>query len=104
MPKYLLAYHGGRKPEGEAAAAATMAKWRTRMGEIGPLLVDGGSPVAAARTVHQAGAIDGGWVNPISGYSLVTADDLDAAARLAFGCPIVTEGGSIEVAELQPIG
>ena len=35
----------------------------------------------------------------VSGYSVVKADDLDAAVKLARGCPVLTGGGTIEVAE-----
>jgi hypothetical protein len=42
---------------------------------------------------------EGGGQNPVSGYSLIKADDLDSAVKLARGCPVLADGGSIEVAE-----
>ena len=57
-------------------------------------------PTGAAKTVSANGSItDGGGANPLNGYSLLTATDLDAAVGLAKGCPILSAGGSVEVAE-----
>ena len=42
---------------------------------------------------------EGGGSNPLTGYTIVTADDLDAAVAMAKGCPILSSGGSVEVAE-----
>ena len=42
---------------------------------------------------------DGGGANPATGYSLIEADSLDAAVKLAKGCPVLGGGATIEVAE-----
>jgi hypothetical protein len=100
MSKYLLAYHGGSMAETEAAQAEAMAAWGSWFATLGAAVVDGGAPCAAATTIGADGSTSaGGGVNPVSGYSLITADDLDAAVALAKGCPILAAGGSIEVAE-----
>jgi hypothetical protein len=36
----------------------------------------------------------------LGGYSLIKADDLKAAVALAEGCPVLNEGGGVEVGEL----
>jgi hypothetical protein len=41
----------------------------------------------------------GGGQNPVSGYSVIKADSLDAAVKLAKDCPVLLGGGTIEVAE-----
>jgi hypothetical protein len=105
MPKFLFAYHGGKMPETEADIAAEMKRWRDWMDGLGDALVDPGNPVGMSKTVSVDGiASDGiasdGGANPVSGYSLVMADDLNMALAMAAGCPMVTQGhGSIEVAE-----
>src|SRR4051794_30977473 len=101
MPKYVFAYHGGG---GMAATdeeiAKVMEQWGAWFSELGTALVDGGNPIGAARTVSASGAVsEGGGPNPVSGYSLVDADDLDAAVTLAKGCPLLAVGGSVEVCE-----
>lgn len=105
MPKYLLAYHHntndpGPMPESEAEVAELMAAWDAWFTDIGDGLVDGGNPVAFAKTVASDGSVsDGGGVNALTGYSLVEAPDIDAAVEIAKGCPLLHSDGNVEVAE-----
>jgi hypothetical protein len=100
MPKYVLAYHGGGMPESEEEQARHMAAWGEWMGRLGAAFVDHGAPCSMAKTVSKDAVHDGGGANPISGYGLIEAPDIDAAVEMAKGCPIVTlSDGSVEVAE-----
>jgi hypothetical protein len=99
MAKYLLVYHGGGMAEGEEAQAASMAAWGAWFENLGPALADGGNPCGQAKTISGDTVSDGGGANPATGYSLIEADSLDAAAGLAKGCPVLQSGGSVEVAE-----
>ncbi len=99
MPKYILAYHGGGMPEGEEAQAAAMAAWGKFYEDMGPAIADGGAPVGLSKTVTAAGVEDSGGANPLSGYTLVTADTIEAAWEMAKGCPILKDGGTVEVAQ-----
>lgn len=100
MPKYVLAYHGGAMPESEEEQAKVMSDWEAWFGSLGDAVLDGGNPIAGSVTVGPDRSVsEGGGPNPLSGYSLIKADDLDAAAGLAQGCPILAGGGSVEVAE-----
>ena len=96
MPKYLLAYHGGGMPESKAEQEAAMAAWGAWFGSLGDAIVDAGNPTGASRTLAADGsASDGGGPNPVSGYTLVSATDLNAAVSLAKGCPLLASGGTI---------
>jgi hypothetical protein len=100
MAKYLLVYHGGSMPEGEEAQAKVMAAWGAWFQNLGPALADGGNPVSQTRTIASDGSVSaGGGANPSTGYSLIEADGIDAAVALAKGCPVLSGGASIEVAE-----
>lgn len=100
MPNYLLAYHGGGMAQDEAERNKVMAQWGKWFQDLGPALVDGGNPVMKAKTISSKGSVsEGGGQNPVSGYSLIKADSLDAAVKLARECPVLSGGGSIEVAE-----
>ena len=98
MPKYVFAYHGGKAPEDPEEGAKVMAAWESWMKGLGEAIVDPGNPVGASKTVSAAGVQDNGGANPLSGYTLVNADNLDAAVEMAKGCPILADG-SVEVAE-----
>ena len=101
MPKYILAYHGGSgMPESEAEQAAIMEAWSAWFAGMGEAIVDGGNPIGHTKTVESDGSTrNGGGANPITGYSLISAADMDAALGLAGTCPVLAAGGSVEVAE-----
>ena len=100
MAKFVFIYHGGEMPQTEEEGARVMAEWEAWFGAMGAAVIDGGAPVGMSSTLHSDGSVtaDGG-ANPTSGYSLVSADNIDAAIELARGCPILKAKGSIEVAE-----
>ncbi|MGI9288606.1 MAG: hypothetical protein ACR2P1_24685 [Pseudomonadales bacterium] len=100
MAKYLFVYHGGSMPETEAEQAAAMDAWGQWFGSMGSAVIDGGNPVGLSSTVQSDGSVvsDGG-ANPASGYSLIEASDVEDAIAKAKGCPTLSSGGSVELAE-----
>jgi hypothetical protein len=100
MAKFVFAYHGGSMPETEEEGVAVMEAWNAWYGGLGASLADGGAPTGRSMTVAADGSTtEGGGANPVSGYTIVNADDLEGAVALAKGCPILGAGGSVEVAE-----
>ncbi|MEO0767069.1 MAG: hypothetical protein AAFY75_13725 [Pseudomonadota bacterium] len=99
MPKFMFAYHGGGMPETPEEGARMMAAWNDWYSEMGEALVDGGAPVGQSMTVSQEGVAPDGGANPLSGYTVVQADTIEAACEMAKGCPMIADGsGSVEVA------
>jgi hypothetical protein len=87
-------------PETEEEQAKVMAAWGEWYGKLGAAVVDGGNPVGQTRTIASDGSTsEGGGANPVSGYAIISANDIDQAVESAKGCPILEGGGSIEVAE-----
>ena len=100
MPKFMFIFHGGGRPETPEEGERVMAAWMQWMGGLGEAIVDGGNPAGMSKTVTASGIEDHGGPNPVSGYTLVNAPDIDAACAMASGCPILEGGaGTIEVAE-----
>lgn len=99
MPKFMYIYHGGKAPESPEEGAKVMAAWTAWFEGMGALVVDGGNPAGLSKTVSASGVAEDGGANPVSGYSLVNAADHDAAVEMAKGCPILSDGGTVEVAE-----
>lgn len=100
MTNYVFTYSGGAgmaaTPE---AQEKSMAEWGAWFGAIGASLVEGGNPFGASRTVHGDGSATDSGVSALTGYSVVSAPDIAAAADLAKGCPILMTGGKVEVYE-----
>ena len=100
MAKYLFVYHGGSTPETEAEVAEVMNAWGGWLGSLGSAVVDGGNPVGTSSTVQSDGSVvANGGANPATGYSLVEASNMEDALAKAGGCPILSNGGTVEVAE-----
>lgn len=101
MPNYTFIYHGGSHPESEAEVADVMTRWRDWLGSLGKDAVDPGAPVGMSKTVMADGSVvDGGGSNPLSGYSVISAKDMDDALSKSKDCPHLSSGGSIEIAEV----
>lgn len=101
MTRYLLSYHGGKMPETKEEGDRVMKAWGDWMGALGAALADGGNPTSRSKTIAANGSVsDGGGANPVAGYTIIEASDLDAAVKLAKGCPQLASGGSVEVSEL----
>jgi YCII-related domain len=99
MANYLLAYNGGSVPETDAEREAVMVAWTQWFGNLGQAVVDPGNPFGPSKAVGSDGSASDGAPSGLTGYSVVTADSLDAAAEIAKGCPVLTAGGNVEVYE-----
>ena len=95
---YVLVYHGGAMPDSPEEGAKVMQAWTTWFGQIGDHLVDGGNPASRTQTISAAGSVSDDASGP-SGYSIIKADSLDEAVRIAKGCPVLAGGASVQVVE-----
>ena len=101
MPNYMLAYHGGKTPESPEEGEVHMAKWKAWAEELGNSLVNKGTPLGDSKTVSSSGVTDGGGKNPLIGYSILKAENIDAAVKLVKNCPHIHFGGTMVVAEMM---
>jgi hypothetical protein len=98
MGKYVLTYKGGAMAPTEAEIQASMAKWGQWFGDLGEAVADAGNPFGPSTAVGAGGTrreVTGG----LGGYSILTAANLEAAADLAKGCPVLEGGGTVEIYE-----
>jgi hypothetical protein len=103
MSTYVLAYTGGSMPETDEARAAVMESWGAWFGGLGSAVVDPGNPFGASASVAGDGSVSDGAAGALTGYSIITADDLSAATAAAKDCPILAGGnGAIQVYEVVP--
>ena len=100
MPNFIFAYHGGTMPETQEEGARVMAAWNAWYEGMGAQLVNPGGPVGKSSTVTKKGVEAGGGSNPLSGFTVVSADNEVSATTIAQGCPILDDGGTVEVVEI----
>ena len=99
MANFLLTFHGGSMPETEADQAAVMTAWTAWFGQLGDALVDGGNPASQTKVISADGSVAAGGATSPTGYSIISAGDIDAAVALAKGCPVLGGGAMVEVVE-----
>ncbi len=80
--------------------AEQMAKWQAWVGGLGDAAVNPGTPLGKSKMVSAAGVSDDVGSNPLTGFSIVKADTMDAALEIAKECPFL-EIGTLEVAEVK---
>ena len=101
MANYLLTFYDGGMPETQEDHAAVMQAWTAWFAELGDALVDGGNPTARSRAISPDGSVMEATSAP-SGYSIIKAEDLDAAVAAAKGCPVLAGGATLVVSETFP--
>ena len=101
MPEFMFAYHGGKMPETPEECAKVMAAWEAWYKDLGESVVHPGNPVGMSKTVSATGTQDDGGANPLSGFTIVKADTIEDACKMAAACPMVADGSG--TAEIAPI-
>jgi hypothetical protein len=90
MATYVFSF---RVPSDYAPDAGTPAEWQAWFGALGSALADVGHAVTDYASLGEVG----GSGSRMVAYSVVSAEDLDAALALAKDCPVLRVGGGVEV-------
>ena len=100
MTNFVLLYTGGGMPESEEEQAKVMAAWGAWYEKMGAAIVDGGNPFGASKNVTDKGVSDGAVSSPpVTGYTIISADSLDAAVAKVKDHPHLQFGGQVSVHE-----
>jgi hypothetical protein len=100
MAKFVLIYTGGG---GMSAAPEErdqiMAAWGAWYGRMGSAIVDGGAPFGASKHLKTTGSVEDGPLGsaPATGYTIIDAESLDAAAAACAEHPHLSHGGQVQV-------
>lgn len=96
MPNFVFSY---RNPKGYVPTADTRAAWMAWFDGMGDHLVELGRPVFERTSI---GACDPASTE-LGGYSVIQAEDFDAALAIAKGCPYLGRHGGVEIGLLAEI-
>lgn len=104
MDRFLIIYHGapGGTPE---EAEQHLGRWGAWLDSLGTAVLDRGSLSHAAVEIKSRLLGPKAATSTISGYSVLQAEDFNAAVAVAEGCPIFETNGWTEVVRLTtPLG
>ena len=106
---YLLLFRGGANPEDMSPEQmkTTMTNWMAWMKglkkikqlTLGHPLQDGGKVLSGARGKNVTPFCDS--PDSVGGYLLIKAKSLAEATKIAKGCPIFNNGGTVELRAIQ---
>ena len=108
MAKYVFIYHAPMTPAEAMPPTseqmeAVMGEWNAWGAKVGDRLIDFGTPLAGGTRVTTEGTSPS--TRDVAGYSILEADDFDAALDLARSHPHLNMPGGceIEVHEAQAV-
>lgn len=106
MPSYMLLYRGPMPDMSNTTpemGKAVMDQWNAWFGKVGSAMKEGGTPLMPGGNVPGAGG-KGEPPADVNGYSIIEADNLDAAKALLDGHPHLTDPkNSVDVLEFMPL-
>ena len=102
MAKYLFVYYGGKIETDPNLAKKSMENWLKWFKGLGMAMIDAGAPTMPGKTVSSTGVRNVG-AKPVTGYSILQAESMDAAVKIAKTCPIIPDGGQVAVYTLMPM-
>ena len=96
MKKFIFLYYGFETPTPEIHEA-----WGKWFAAVGDKMVDSGNPFGEGREVTHAGTkelvLD---KESITGYSIINAENIEEAVKIAETCPMIT---GVQVYEAVPM-
>ncbi len=95
MPTYLIT---NRVPDSFKPGPEAFAAWTAWFDHLGSHLEDRGNPAFTCTALGTCGPD-----TSLGGYTLISADNLEAAIALAEVHPLMTRGGGVEIGELTLI-
>jgi hypothetical protein len=100
MPNYLITYLGGDQPSTPEQGKQNFARYQEWLASLGADLVSPMNPIKNTRTVNPDGSVRDSGTTAMSGYTILSADSMEAALEKAKACPFLDMNGSLEVSEM----
>jgi len=100
MSRFLITYHGSGMPDDPELMEQAKAAFGNWVAGAGDAIVDPGAPVQMVTQVANDGATD---AVQIGGYSIIQADNADAAAAVLSSHPYVARGGTLQINQILEV-
>lgn len=104
MPQFVMTYLGGDTPSTPEEGQKHFAKYQEWLGSLGAAAVSPMNPFKDTHVLKAGGSVTQGSSVAMTGYTIVEADNMDAALEMAKSCPFLEINGTLEVSELVKMG
>lgn len=101
MANYMIAYHGGSKPNSKEEGMALMGKWKAWVDSLGSTIVNPGTPLPVSKIVTASGVEEDSNPNAMNGFAVIKAETIEAAIEIAKTDPFLENGGTIRVSQMM---
>ncbi len=99
MPKFVISYLGGDQPSTPEEGQKHMAEYKKWLEDLGDAVIAPANPFKDTHVVTPDGAVSKGSQTHMSGYTLIEADSIEDAVKVAQACPFLGINGTLEVSE-----
>lgn len=100
MPQYIFVYLGGETPSDPEQGQKHFTKYQQWLASLGDAVVSPAIPFKDTHTVHPDSSIEPGTTSAMSGLSIIKADSMNAALKVAQSCPFLEINGTLEISEM----
>lgn len=104
MAQYVMVYLGGNPPATPEQGKQHFAQYMDWIGSLGAAAVSPMNPLKETTLLKPDGSTSNGSSIGMSGYTIVEAESMGAALKMAKTCPFLSINGSLEVSELVKMG
>ena len=101
MARYMISYLGGNPPSSPEEGQRHFQLYKEWLVALGDSVVSPANPLKNTHSIAPDGTVTASGITDMSGYTIVEAEDIEAALGMAQGCPFLDVGGSLEVSELM---
>ncbi len=100
MNEYIIAYYMGKQPPAQTDQKEGMKKFQEWIESHSEAVVNPGTPLGKSQIIAAQDSVAAEHTSRLTGFSIVQAEDMDAAMKIAKTCPFL-EVGIIEVAPIM---
>ncbi len=100
MKEFIISYLGGDQPSSPEEGQKQFAKYQEWLSSLGDSVVKPMVPFKNVHTISPSKSVSEGSSVNMTGHTVVKAEDIDAAIKIASACPFLDINGSLEVAEV----
>ena len=101
MAEFMIAYHGGKKPDSKEEGMANMAKWMAWVAGLGANITNQGTPLMNTKIVTSSDVQDEDDPNMMRGFAVIKAEDIKAAVEIAKTDPFLETDGTIRISQMM---